>query len=185
MVRYLNYSVEGMAGGRRLKLRECGLRSFSLFHWDFLYFCWPADLENREIWTSNGSNQNNMIEAKVCLYLVSRERIVLLQKVISFHALPRVNEFIKVRKKKDVDYFAYQITQVTHREGDHPELWAMVTSFKEGKSTVSFFEDGELDGISQNYADEGWAIRSSKANKTFKADGTSIWTEIALFQRGS
>lgn len=123
-----------------------------------------------------------MIEAKVSLYLISRERIILLQKVVGFHVLPRLYEFIKVRNEKDGDYFAYQITQVTHREGDLPELWAMVASFTEGKSIVSFFDDGELDGLSKSYADEGWTVRSSKANKTFKADGTSIWTEIAAFQ---
>ena len=126
-----------------------------------------------------------MVEANVSLYLISRERIVRLQKLVSFHALPRLYEFIKVRNKEEGDYFAYQITQVTHREDDLPELWAMVTSFEQGRSIVSFFDDGELDRFSKSHSDEGWAIQSSKPNKVFKADGTSIWTEIASFHKGS
>src|SRR5215469_1741963 len=115
-----------------------------------------------------------MIEAKVFLYLVSRERIIRLEKVIGFEAFPRLYEFLKIRNAKGLDHFAYQVVQVTHLEGDKPELWAHATSFTNGKSVVSFFGDDELDDYVQSYVDAGWKRCSSVSNKIFSEDGDSI-----------
>jgi hypothetical protein len=120
-----------------------------------------------------------MIEAEVSLYLASRERLARLQKAVAFTVLPRVREFVKVRNREQGDYFAFTVVQVTHCEGGPPELWLQLTSFVQGRSVVSFIEDGELDEYVAGYKQEGWALASLVANRTFRGDGSSVWSELA------
>ena len=88
---------------------------------------------------------NDSVQVEVSLFLVSRERIVRLQKTLSLTALPRVREFLKVRNARMGDYIAYQVVQVTHREGMTPEIWIHATSLEEKTTSVSFFKDDEID----------------------------------------
>lgn len=112
------------------------------------------------------------------MYLVSRERIARLQKTLSFSVFPRLREFIKVRNRElGDDYF--QVVQITHREGDAPELWIHTTSFVDGKTLISFFPEEELEEYITGYEKEGWALVSQKPNKIFREDGSSIWSDIA------
>ena len=120
-----------------------------------------------------------MIEAEVSLYLASRERLARLQKVIAFPVLPRVREFVKVRNREQGDYFAFTVVQVTHREGGPPELWLQLTSFVGSRSVVDFFEDSELDEYVAGYKQEGWSVGSVTPNRTFRGDGSSVWSELA------
>jgi len=119
-----------------------------------------------------------MIESEVSLYLASRERLARLQKSVGFAALPRVCEFVKVRNPEQGDYFAFTVVQVTHREGGPPELWLQLTSFTGGRSVVSFIEDNELDGYIAGYKQEGWALASLVPNRTFRGDGSTVWSEL-------
>jgi hypothetical protein len=120
-----------------------------------------------------------MIDAEVSLYLASRDRLARLQKAIAFAVLPRVREFVKVRNREQGDYFAFSVVQVTHREGGPPELWLQLTSVVGGRSVVSFIEDGELDEYVAGYKQEGWVLASLVPNRTFRGDGSSVWSELA------
>jgi hypothetical protein len=119
-----------------------------------------------------------MIEAEVSLYLVTRVRLARLQKTIAFRVLPRLREFVKVRNREQGDYFAFSVVQVTHREGGSPELWLHLTNFAGGRSVVSFLEDGELDEYLDGYKQEGWTVASVVPNRTFRDDGSSVWSEM-------
>lgn len=119
-----------------------------------------------------------MIDADVSLYLVSRARLARLQKTVAFAVLPRVPENVKLRNREQGDYFAFTVVQVTHREGGPPELWLNVTSFVEGRSVVSFFEDSELDEYIAGYQQEGWVLASVRPNRTFRNTGESVWSEM-------
>jgi len=109
-----------------------------------------------------------MIDAEVSLYLVSRERLVRLQKVVAFAALPRVQEFVKLRNREQGDYFAFTVVQVTHREDRLPELWLNSTTVVEGRSVVSFLPDEELDEYVGGYQREGWQLASTVPNRSFR-----------------
>ena len=120
-----------------------------------------------------------MIESQVSLYLVSRERLALLHKSMGFPCLPNIREFVKLRNREQVDYFAFTVIQVTHREGGPPELWLQLTAFVDGRSVADFIEDGELDEYIAGYKQEGWVLVSLRPNRTFRDDGCSIWSELA------
>jgi hypothetical protein len=119
-----------------------------------------------------------MIGTEVALYLVSRARIARLKKTIMFSSLPRVHEFVKVRNRKQGDYFAFMVAQVTHREGDSPVLWLHMTGLSNGRSVVCFFDDSELDEYVVGYQQEGWVLASLLPNRTFRDTGESIWSEL-------
>jgi hypothetical protein len=91
--------------------------------------------------------------------------------------LPRVREFVKVRNREQGDYFAFTVVQVTHREGGPPELWLNLTTFVGGRSVISVIEDGELDEYVVSYTREGWAVASIVPKRTFRDDGSSVWSE--------
>ncbi len=120
-----------------------------------------------------------MIDAEVSLYLVSRARLARLQKTVGFPVLPRTREFVKLRNREQGDYFAFTVVQVTHREGGPTELWLQLTTFTDGRSVVSFIEDGELDEYVAGYTQEGWVLASVVPNRTFREDGTSVCSGLA------
>lgn len=120
-----------------------------------------------------------MVYVKVSLYLVTGGRIARLQKTIAFAVLPRVREFVKVLNRVHGDYFAFQVVQVTHREEGSPEIWLQLTTLKDGKSVVDFFEETELDEYLTSYQREGWILASVRPNRTFRADETSVWSSVA------
>ena len=99
-----------------------------------------------------------MIETHVSLYLASRERLASLQKTLSFEALPRMHEFVKVRNREQGDYFAFSVMQITHCEGGLPQLWLHLTTVFDGRVKVSFLDDGELDEYVEGYKQEGWVL---------------------------
>lgn len=120
-----------------------------------------------------------MIEAGVSLYLVSRDRLARLQKTVGFAALPRVREFVKLRNRDQGDYFAFTVVQVTHRESWPPELWLRLTTFVGGRSVADFIADSELDEYIAGYRQGGWVLASLVLNRTFRDDGSSVWSELA------
>lgn len=124
-----------------------------------------------------------MIDANVSLYLVSRARLALLEKSMAFADLPRVREFVRLRNREQGDYSAFTVVQVTHREGGEPEIWLFATSFVEGRSLVSFFEEDELDEYIASYQQEGWAQVSVRPNRTFRDTGESVWSAILGAER--
>lgn len=108
---------------------------------------------------------NLMIDTEVSLYLASRARLARLRKVVAFAALPRANEFVKLRNREQGDYFAFTVVQVTHREGGFPEVWLRLISVVETRSFVDLFEDGELDQYVASYVQEGWTLESLVPNR--------------------
>ena len=115
-----------------------------------------------------------MIDTDICLYLASRVRLALLEKVVAFVALPRLGEFVKLRNCDQGDYFAFSVVQVTHREGGRPEVWLHLISSAVDQSSTNFFEDDELDELIASYDREGWSLTSLKPNRTFRGNGSSV-----------
>src|SRR5438105_15847507 len=88
---------------------------------------------------------SRMIDVDVSLYLASHVRLARLQKTVAFAVMPRLREFVKLRNREQGDYFAFEVVQLTHREGGPPELWLHLTTSAGSRSSASFIEDGELD----------------------------------------
>jgi len=120
-----------------------------------------------------------MIDAKLSLYLISRERLARLQKTVAFATLPRLREFVKIRNREQGDYFAFTVVQITHREDGPPELWLFLTSLVSFRQVASFLPDVELDEYIAGYKQEGWILASVVPNRTFRDNGESVWSELA------
>ena len=103
-----------------------------------------------------------------------------MQKIVGFVVLPRLHEFVKLRNREQGDYFAFSVVQITHREDGPPELWLHLSSFVGGRSVVSFIEDHELDDYVTGYKQEGWVLASLVTNRTFRDDGESVWSDLAV-----
>ena len=114
---------------------------------------------------------SKMTNALVFLYLVSESRLAFLQKEVEFHALPRKNEWVKLRNREKGDYFAFEVLEVTHREGGLPEVTLNVLKCSE--TEYELFEEEELDEYIASYAAEGWLLKSCKANRQFHNRTTS------------
>jgi hypothetical protein len=115
-----------------------------------------------------------MVQANVSLYLISRQRIARLEKIVRFPVLPRTGEFVKVTNREKGDYFAFTVVQVTHRESRPPELWLKLIATENGRSVVSFIEEDELDDYVVSYRKEGWTVGSVAPNRTVRPDGTEL-----------
>lgn len=101
-----------------------------------------------------------MIPCLVFLYLDSPSRLVLLEKRIEFHALPRTGEFFKAANRKMGDYFGFRIGEVTHRETTGPELMLDRLPPSDGRDTA--FTEQELDEYVASYLVEGWTHISTR-----------------------
>jgi len=108
-----------------------------------------------------------MVRCLVRMYLDSPSRLVLLEKTVDFHALPRTGEWLKLANSEMGDYFAFRVAEVTHREGSLPELMLDRLSAPDGKSTA--FDEDELDEYVTSYLAEGWQQVSSVPNRGQRA----------------
>jgi hypothetical protein len=106
-----------------------------------------------------------MITCFVRRYLDSETRLVLLEKYIDFHAMPRVGEFVKFINAEMGDYFAFRIDEVTHREGHEPALGLDRLPPRDGRQAA--FNEDDLDEYTDSYLAEGWLQRSTVSNHCY------------------
>ena len=92
------------------------------------------------------------------LYWVSDQRIACLSKQLDLPVLPRTGEFIKIRNQKLGDYFAFMVTEVTHREGRIPEIRLRI-DYRPGDDLPA---DPDLESDINTYVAEGWTLASLK-----------------------
>ena len=104
-----------------------------------------------------------MVEVDAVMYLVSSERIARLEKCMPFSVMPRVGEFVKINNREEGDYFAFQVTQVTHRESSsRPEIWLRLMALVNGVSQEDLLSNEALDTFSKSYVVEDWTLVSCK-----------------------
>jgi hypothetical protein len=95
------------------------------------------------------------MDVEVSIYLATRTRWAHLTKVVSLPAMPRVGEVIKFRNREMGDYFGFEITSVTYREGGGIEVVTGLLDNVEDR-LYSFEEEQELDEYVISYLAEGW-----------------------------
>lgn len=64
-----------------------------------------------------------MISVQFSIWLASKTRWAHLTKSIEMPAVPRLGEFVKFRNEQQGDYFSWEVSQVTYREGGATEAW--------------------------------------------------------------
>lgn len=69
--------------------------------------------------------------------------------------VPRVGEFMKFQNAALGDYFAFQVSSVTYREGGLVEVWTELLDNIDNRM-YSFEEEHELDEYLNSYLAEGW-----------------------------
>jgi hypothetical protein len=111
-----------------------------------------------------------VIKALVRMYLDSPTRLCRLEKVVEFEALPRAGEWLKLANAERGDYFAFGIRDITHREGQGPEVTLNKLPPSEGQ--LAAFDEAELDSYVASYIGSGWMHKSSVKN-TVQADPNS------------
>jgi hypothetical protein len=99
----------------------------------------------------------------VRMYLDSPTRLCRLERVVEFHALPRIGEWLKLSNAEMGDYFAFSVREVTHRQGDYPEIVLDRLPPEDGKNVA--FDEVELEEYVASYAAEGWTHESTAQNK--------------------
>src|SRR5688572_26939324 len=105
-----------------------------------------------------------MLQCLVHLYLDSPSRLVLLTKLVEFHAMPRVGEWVKLANAELGDYFPFRIGEVTHREGSWPEV--MLDKLPAQHAALAAFSEVELDEYVASYLVDGWKHISAVPNRT-------------------
>jgi hypothetical protein len=136
----------------------------------FSFIGWVAIM--KKTLTKNKIGQNG---AEVMLYLLSKERILRLGKVINFKIFPRLNEWIQIHIKDKWSDLSYQVVQITHREKGIPEIWLKASSSEGNNQGVSYFEDKDMNNYAKAYLKSGWRKLSEKKNTTYRKNGLPIW----------
>lgn len=96
------------------------------------------------------------MEVEASIWIASRTRWVHLVKRVSLVAIPRVGEFIKFKNREQGDYFSFQVTEVTHREGGEIRVATELLDNVEGRG-YSFEDESEFDEYLKSYEAEGWS----------------------------
>ena len=99
------------------------------------------------------------MDLKFSIWLATKTRWTLLTKVITMPAVPRVGEFMKFNNAVAGDYFAFQVSQVTYREGGLIEVWTELLDNVNNRM-YSFEEEAEFDEYLNSYLAEGWQCPS-------------------------
>jgi hypothetical protein len=69
--------------------------------------------------------------------------------------VPRVGEYVKFRNAVAGDYFAFQVSSVTHRENGLIEVWTELLDNIDNRM-YSFEEEPDFDEYFNSYLAEGW-----------------------------
>ncbi len=96
-----------------------------------------------------------MVEAEVSIWIASKTRWVHLSKPIQFQALPRVGEYLKLKNDRLADYFAWKVTEITHREPMKIEVSTELLDNIENRM-YSFEDEEEFDEYYDAYVQAGW-----------------------------
>lgn len=92
------------------------------------------------------------------LYWISDQRIACLSKQLDLPVLPRTGEFIKIRNQELGDYFAFKVTEVTHREEDIPDIKLRIDYYPEDDLPDDQYFESDVN----TYVAEGWTLESTK-----------------------
>jgi hypothetical protein len=92
---------------------------------------------------------------ELSIWLASKTRWAHLTKVIDMPVVPRVGEFLKFRNAVVGDYFGFQVSEVTYREGGNIEVWTELLDNIDDRM-YSFEEEAEFDEYFHSYLAEGW-----------------------------
>jgi hypothetical protein len=95
------------------------------------------------------------MDLEFSIYLATKTRWAHLTKIVSLPALPRTGEFVKFRNERMGDYFAFQVTSVTFREGGAIEVTTDLLDNVHNRM-YSFEDELELDDYVASYLNEGW-----------------------------
>ena len=107
------------------------------------------------------------MDIEFSIWIATRTRWAHLCKTISFPSIPRVGEFVKFQNNKIGDYIAFQVTQVTYREGSGIEVWTELLDNIDDRM-YSFEEEPEFDEYFNSYIAEGWSCeRGIRPNNRF------------------
>jgi len=97
-----------------------------------------------------------MVAVEFSIWLASRTRQAHLIKRADWPSIPRVGEFIKFRNEAMGDYFAFEVTEITHRERTGTAEVSTELLDNIDDRGYSFEEESELDAYVQSYLAEGW-----------------------------
>jgi hypothetical protein len=95
------------------------------------------------------------VDIEFSIWLGTTTRWAHLIKVIDMPVVPRVGEFMKFQNAVVGDYFAFRISEVTHREGGRIEVCAELLNNIDNR-IYSFEEEAEFDEYFTSYLAEGW-----------------------------
>ena len=95
------------------------------------------------------------MDLEFSIYLATPTRWAHLQKTVSLPAMPRVGEWVKFRNAEKGDYFGFEITQVTYREGGAIEVMTALLDNVDNRM-YSFDDEAEFDEYLASYLREGW-----------------------------
>ena len=95
------------------------------------------------------------MKARFSIWIASKTRWAHLEKDIDIDWIPRVGEFVKFENRSLGDYYAWKITEVTHREGCLTEVATELLDNVDRRG-YSFDEEDEFDEYYQSYLNEGW-----------------------------
>jgi hypothetical protein len=106
-----------------------------------------------------------MFDLEFSIWIASKTRRSHLTKTIKMQAMPRVGEWIKLKNDVVGDYFAWKITEITHRECGHTEVSTELLNNTDGRG-YSFENEDEFDEYFQSYISEGWACELGVSKST-------------------
>ena len=95
------------------------------------------------------------MDIEFSIWLATKTRWTHLTKVIHMPVVPRVGEFMKFQNAVVGDYFAFQISEVTYREGGRIEVWTELLDNIDNRM-YSFEDEEEFDVYFNSYLAEGW-----------------------------
>jgi len=113
------------------------------------------------------------VDIEFSIWLASKTRWAHLTKTIEMPVVPRVGEFVKFGNKKQGDYFAWRVTQVTYRESGQIEVWTELLDNIDDRR-YSFETEEEFDQYVNSYIAEDWRCdRGIGPNTRYKGGADS------------
>ena len=112
------------------------------------------------------------LELTFSIWLASKTRWAHLTKTIAMPVVPRVGEFVKFQNEREGDYFAWEVTQITHRESGDIEVWTHLFENIDDRG-YSFEDEPDFDEYFESYVAEGWRCdRGIMPNTRFQGEAT-------------
>jgi hypothetical protein len=110
------------------------------------------------------------IDIRFSIWIASKTRWTHLTKLIAMPTTPRVGEYMKFLNAEQGDYFAWQVTEVTYREGGPVEISTELLDNIDQRG-YSFETEAEFDEYLQSYLAEGWTCEGGIGpNRRYKGN---------------